>query len=170
MHIVLAAGILGAAPPPPSRVDYPAIVQAADAPTGQTQDALAVLDAQIQSALLLSQLIWSTSQEARFIKGVQSVYPENAGKFDQVAARLQSDITVYTELYSGLILQIANGPARLNVGAQIDQAGEDLGGNGIVLLRRFLPVLRNHIEQVEFGHAGSNESRLSDILAVSPTK
>jgi hypothetical protein len=149
-------------------VGAPAPVSAgATAPgTDTTEQTLATLDVQVESAVMLAHFIWQTSRFASFAEGVTALAPDIARTANGAAARYRSDIEAYLDLYSNLVLQMATGKARLNVSARIDHIEQDMSEQGLVQFQRFLPVLLKHVQQLQTGSTPSREQLRASILSV----
>ncbi len=132
--------------------------------------ALAALDAQILSAVILAHSIWTTERFSAFAARLASMYPNDAEILNRIAARYRNDQDGHLDLYSSIVLQIATGPARLNVRARINQAEQDLDEQGLGQFKRFLPLLLKNVDEAQTGTAMSREQRRIAILAVPSAK
>ncbi|TDH62158.1 hypothetical protein E2C06_13375 [Dankookia rubra] len=130
------------------------------------EQALAMLDMQIQTAAMLAHFIWSTSRFATFAESFADIVPDRAKSVQGAAARLRSDVDVYLDLYANLVLQIDAGPARLNVDSRMDSVETDMSQQGLVQFKRFLPLLLAHIQQIGGNSPPSREQMRASILAV----
>jgi hypothetical protein len=146
-------------------VAVPALPCAAAA-DDHAEQMLAILDTQIQSAAMLAHFIWSTSKFANFAEGFAAIVPDRAKAVHGAAARFRTDVEVYLDVYSNLLLQISSGPARLNVATRVDTVENDMSQQGLVQFKRFLPVLIEHIRQLESGTPPSRDQMRASILSV----
>lgn len=157
------AACIVALPAAPAAAANPVLLFVAADTAEQT---LAMLDTQIQTAAMLAHFMWQTSRFASFADHFAVLVPDSAKVVNGAAARYRSDIEVYLDLYSALVLQMASGPARLNVPERIDRVDQDMSDQGLVQFKRFLPILQQHIEKLQEGAPPSRVQMRADILAV----
>jgi hypothetical protein len=134
--------------------------------TDDSEQTLAVLDIQIETAVMLAHFIWQTNRFANFAEGFAAIAPDSAKTVNGAAARYRGDIDSFLALYSTLLLQISSGPARLNVAARVDRIDQDMSEQGLVQFRRFLPILLQQVQQIQGGTAPSRERMRTTILAM----
>jgi hypothetical protein len=134
--------------------------------TDTSEQSLAVLDSQIQTAVMLAHFIWQTNKFAAFAERLTALAPDIAKAANGAAARYRSDIEAYLDIYTTLVLQIATGPSRLNLSARVERIDQDLSEQGMLQFKRFLPVLVQHAQRLQSGSTPSREQIRADILAL----
>jgi hypothetical protein len=168
LPVWLAVGLCSAGLTVPlTGVAAPLLVAVAAEGSGQ---ALAALDAQILSAVILAHSIWTVERFSAFVLRLVTEYPSDSELLKRIAARYKNDQDGQLDLYSSLVLQIATGPARLNVRARINQADRDMDEQGLGQFRRFLPLLMKNVDEVQGGTTISRDQRRAAILAIPSVK
>jgi hypothetical protein len=145
-------------------------VAIADATVDWKQQALLGLDAQIQSAVLMARLIWTTNNLVVLTKGVASYFPDRASALKPRLDQFHDDQVAYGDLYANLVFKIASGPVNRNADGRIELLEETFGDQGVARFKVFLPLLRKHIHAIQFGENYSRDAWSAEIQAVTMPK
>ncbi len=133
-------------------------------------DARVALGAQLETATVLAQNVWSLENTARLQEALAGIWtdPEQAKAIRAAAASRRIDQAGSLDGYVRVLRQIATGPAHDDLAAAADIVRQQLRDRGQGYLTMFLEIVDRQAIAWIGGHPPARPQALADILAVPP--
>ena len=130
------------------------------------------LVAQLEAGVLLGQNVWDFTNRARIQTELlrDLTRPEDQQIARDAAARNLAQADASMDGYMRLLRQIATGPARDAVAAQVSVLRQEASARAQVTMLPFLPVLERHATALAAGQPLARETAKTQLLALSRTE
>lgn len=125
--------------------------------------------AQLEAGVLLAQNVWDFTNRARIQTeiGRDLTKPDDQRFAKEAAARNLAQADASMDGYMRLVRQIATGPARQAVAAQLGVLRQEVSARSQSTMLPFLPVLQGHATTLAEGRAVQREAAKAQITALS---
>ncbi len=135
----------------------------------RTDVARVALLAQLEAGVLLAQNVWDFTNRARIQEELlrNMPRPEDQRLAKEAAARNLAQADASMNGYMRLVRQIATGPARQDISAQIGVLREEVTARSQTMMLPFLPILRSHAATVVEGRPVQMDVAKAQITALT---
>ncbi len=143
--------------------------QLASAQRERMDAATVALVAQLEAGVLLGQSVWDFTNRARIQTELlrDLTRPEDQQFARDAAARNLSQADASMDGYMRLLRQIATGPARQAIGAQIGVLRQEASARAQLTMLPFLPMLERHATALATGQALPRDTAKAQLVALS---
>ena len=135
----------------------------------RTDAANVALLAQLEAGVLLAQNVWDFTNRARiqteFLKDLSQ--PEDQQRARVAAARSLAQADASMDGYMRLLRQVATGPARAGVAAQMGVLRQEVAARSQSTMLPFLPLLQSHATALAAGRGVQRDAARTEITALS---
>ena len=135
----------------------------------RTDAANVALVAQLEAGVLLAQNVWDFTNRARIQTDLLQnlTQPDDQRVAKEAAARNLSQADASMDGYMRLVRQIATGPARGAVAAQMDVLRQEVTARSQSTMLAFLPLLQQHATDLAAGRPVQRDAAKGQIVALT---